>query len=376
MPAVQLLLNRGSDPKKVDNYGNTVLHAAASNGHLGCVEYLANSVSGVNIWLQNIDGQTAREEAEMRGEEDAGDLLRGVEERQTPKKAAKQKEEAERKLQKDVKAFEKVQKKADKQKEIEGRKLRQELQLARVNSKHQPPATTTSTAAEQKRMSFSASSSSSVKKRSFRQGSFSGVSPSTSNATSRRGSNLRMTVLNKSSSVSSNPTSPEYSFGPTGGDDDVFQDDFRSWERKGSLNPQKFGFSTDRRSTFSGSFIGGKNNQDSTFAKDVLFSHPAVDRRDSLALTLSSLGNGGGSHSDAAPHGFSAPTSNFVDTRVDMLLAGLGLSSHIEAFRKEQIDMEALMLMNENELAGFRLPIGPRKKLIKVITERKAELEE
>ncbi len=61
---------------------------------------------------------------------------------------------------------------------------------------------------------------------------------------------------------------------------------------------------------------------------------------------------------------------------IDIFLAGLGLTKYSKVFRKQQIDLEALMLLNETNLMEMKIEIGPRKKIMKAIDERRAAMAE
>jgi hypothetical protein len=58
-------------------------------------------------------------------------------------------------------------------------------------------------------------------------------------------------------------------------------------------------------------------------------------------------------------------------TPLQMLLESAGLLDWIKVFNKEQIDLDALVLLTENDMAKLGLPLGPRKKLLKALHDRK-----
>ena len=62
-------------------------------------------------------------------------------------------------------------------------------------------------------------------------------------------------------------------------------------------------------------------------------------------------------------------------TPVYLFLAAAGLIDFIPTFAKEHIDMDALMLLTEEDLVNLKLPLGPRRKLLKAINERKSAIE-
>lgn len=63
-------------------------------------------------------------------------------------------------------------------------------------------------------------------------------------------------------------------------------------------------------------------------------------------------------------------------TPVYLFLAAAGLHDFIPVFAKEHIDMDALMLLTEEDMIKLRLPMGPRRKLLKAIIERKSAMED
>ena len=64
-------------------------------------------------------------------------------------------------------------------------------------------------------------------------------------------------------------------------------------------------------------------------------------------------------------------------TSLQMFLAAVGPYDWTPKFVREKIDLEALMLLSENDLGDvLGLPLGPRKKLLKAINERRKDMEE
>ena len=62
------------------------------------------------------------------------------------------------------------------------------------------------------------------------------------------------------------------------------------------------------------------------------------------------------------------------DAPVYLFLAAAGLTEFIPTFAREKIDLEALMLLTEEDLIGLKLPMGPRRKLLKAIKDRQAAI--
>ncbi len=68
--------------------------------------------------------------------------------------------------------------------------------------------------------------------------------------------------------------------------------------------------------------------------------------------------------------------SQFSDSLIFLqVFALLEISEYAENFTKEGIDMEALAMCNEEDLKEGGLPLGPRKKLLKYLEDRKAAQE-
>lgn len=57
--ALKLLVARGGDPDKADQFGNTALHLASAKGHMQCVDFLVQF--GVNIYVLDIDHHSAQD---------------------------------------------------------------------------------------------------------------------------------------------------------------------------------------------------------------------------------------------------------------------------------------------------------------------------
>ena len=53
LDALRLLVGKGGDPDKSDQFGNTALHLASAKGHFSCVDFLAKF--GANLFALDID---------------------------------------------------------------------------------------------------------------------------------------------------------------------------------------------------------------------------------------------------------------------------------------------------------------------------------
>uniref|UniRef100_A0A1L8DSV1 Putative 26s proteasome regulatory complex subunit psmd10 n=1 Tax=Nyssomyia neivai TaxID=330878 RepID=A0A1L8DSV1_9DIPT len=68
LDALRLLVGRGGNPDKTDYYGNTALHIAAAKGHMQCVDFLVKF--GVNLYAKDIERHNAKHLACLNNRED------------------------------------------------------------------------------------------------------------------------------------------------------------------------------------------------------------------------------------------------------------------------------------------------------------------
>lgn len=68
----------------------------------------------------------------------------------------------------------------------------------------------------------------------------------------------------------------------------------------------------------------------------------------------------------------SEPESSPLET----FLACQGLSEFMQIFRREKIDLQALLLCSDKDLSSIHIPLGPRKKLLDACKRRSETLEE
>uniref|UniRef100_A0A2H1V616 SFRICE_016986 n=1 Tax=Spodoptera frugiperda TaxID=7108 RepID=A0A2H1V616_SPOFR len=152
-------------------------------------------------------------------------------------------------------------------------------------------------------------------------------------------------------------------------------------------------------------------NEDSGIGQEVMLQEPAsiferpgfgsVAFRRSITATLSAFGSGapgedlsiGSAGSLAARHAYqpaewtSAQSESSTITSdeepeaeesgyasLERFLAAFGLSQYVQKFKDEQIDLDALMILTESDLKSLGLPLGPYRKLVTAIQERKQAL--
>jgi len=59
---------------------------------------------------------------------------------------------------------------------------------------------------------------------------------------------------------------------------------------------------------------------------------------------------------------------------VQLFLVASGLREYAARFIAEKIDLEALVLLSDEDLQLLGLPLGPRRKLLRAIEQRRAAL--
>lgn len=120
LDALRLLVGRGGNPDKSDQFGNTALHLASAKGHFPCVDFLVKF--GANIFALDIDNHNPQQLAAINNRED---ILRYLDAaaahlEATDKKRSKEfKEKAKKHSEKRIKEFLKRQQKSEEQQEVE-----------------------------------------------------------------------------------------------------------------------------------------------------------------------------------------------------------------------------------------------------------------
>lgn len=66
-----------------------------------------------------------------------------------------------------------------------------------------------------------------------------------------------------------------------------------------------------------------------------------------------------------------APEKSQADTSLDRLLKSLDLEKYSTNFQAEEVDMKALVHMNEEDMKSLGIPMGPRKKILSALASRR-----
>ncbi|KAJ0177070.1 hypothetical protein K1T71_007079 [Dendrolimus kikuchii] len=413
--ALRLLCGRGGEPDKADYFGNTALHLASARGHKECVTFLINF--GANPFAMDVDGHTAQELAAINGRDD---ILRYLDqataklENNDKKKAKSLKEKAKKDYEKSHKQYQKRQSKADLIAEKEMKKLAKEWDQG-YNEEvtpmpHRPSNVLLALKQKMIRSSsqvanycmLSSNNTACLSQHIIpvlleckRNGPTDDFKVGEVETTGRR-SVTSLSGLRRDSEVMYVGT---FGAGPQqrGNVADVFSE--ANEPRKPQLT----------RSA-SQPDVTAASGADSGIGQEVMLQEPAsmFERpgfgnfafRRSITATLGgvpgapgedlSIGSAG---SLAARHAYqpaewtSAQSESSTITSdeeneaeessyssLERFLTAFGLSQYIQKFKDEQIDFDALMLLTESDMKSLGLPLGPYRKLVTAVQERKAAL--
>ncbi|KAL0993492.1 hypothetical protein UPYG_G00108740 [Umbra pygmaea] len=118
LEALRLIVSRGGNPDKCDIWGNTPLHLAAANGHHNCLSFLVSF--GANVWCLDNDYHTPLDMAATKNHMDCVRYLDSIAAKQSalnPKLVNKLKERAFREAERRIKECVKLQQKHHKRME-------------------------------------------------------------------------------------------------------------------------------------------------------------------------------------------------------------------------------------------------------------------
>lgn len=427
LEALKLLVGRGGDPDKSDQFGNTALHLAAAKGHMSCVDFLVQF--GVNLYALDIDNHSAQDLAAINNRDNilryldaAAANLEAVDKR----KVRELKEQAKKKSEKRAREFAKKQQKVepgyDDDTRIRPHRPSNMLQMLKhkiwsgsqgnLKGSHRNNLNNNSTKFSALVGGTVTGSRGVVKKRAeaskMRQQMENGgfkigeVEPTGKRSVrSIQGLQRDSEVLYVGTYNSPDDNSKR------GKIKDVFDVDSNGYEEvdddseSGSSNTK---FNTISRSVSQPDFLSNMNDD---ITNDVLLQNrPSIFNRPSgnLAMTrsvstvLAQLGNehsanesSDGSVKTKPKHGPIKPRSQLVISDSDSeaessendendslavlrFLAAFKLEDYYPIFQKNEIDMETLMLLTEGDIKSLGLPLGPYRKLCNAIQERKDAL--
>ncbi|XP_076325698.1 ankyrin repeat and SAM domain-containing protein 4B-like isoform X1 [Tachypleus tridentatus] len=419
--ALRLLIGRGGDPDKCDNFGNTALHYSAANGHMNCVSFLVNF--GANVWALNNDFQSAKDVAAINCRDEIMRFLNrllDMQVKQNSKQASKLKAKALRDAEKRMKNLQKIQKKATKLTEQSEQVLKKQwwkMSNVDINSDDSglnlPFADTGQTLKTNSQLLYANSSKpsdvvidgqmmQSTQSLKLDRGALSKkihqkkqeLGQSEMNAKGKNKSlrslydqsrNTEMTGFSRHgpqnnnlerrlkdgisswSKISRSRSEPHI----LQHESSISGDDFSVAKPSNILKRPKFG-STALSGSTTGSLHYLSSSEDDIYGDSVQFSEKcAVQKKDSIGSAGSLAYRQMSWKNEEVP--MSNNTPDF--TPVILFLAANQMTEYIPLFMREKIDLRSLALLTDNDLKDLGLPLGPRRKLSRTLKIRKQALE-
>ncbi|XP_049869109.1 Usher syndrome type-1G protein homolog [Pectinophora gossypiella] len=431
--ALRLLCGRGGEPDKADYFGNTALHLAAARGHKECVTFLVNF--GANVYAMDVDGHTAQELAAINNRDD---ILRFLDaataklENNDKKKAKSLKEKAKKDHDKSQKQYQKRQSKAEVLAEKELKKLTKEWEGYNEDMSTMPHRPSTVLMALKQKMTRSTSQGNLLAEEQPRP-TYSALVGTVNSGARGRGAVYKKALASKmrNGTVGRNGPTDDFKVGEveTTGRRSVTslsglrRDSEVMYVGTFGAGPQQRGNVADvfteadtRKQTLTRSAsqpdFTAPSGEDSGIGQEVLLQEPAsiFDRpgfgsvafRRSITATLGALPTGAagagedlsiGSAGSLARHAYQPAEWNTQHSEsstvtsdeegeaeesgyasLERFLTAWGLSQYVQKFKDEQIDLDALMLLTESDMKSLGLPLGPYRKLVTAVQERKQAL--
>ncbi|XP_005101206.1 Usher syndrome type-1G protein homolog [Aplysia californica] len=435
LEALRLIVGRQGDVNANDFLGFTALHHATQRGHFDVVSYLV--YWGCNVHALDNDLHSALDLAAMYNRTDIVKFLDSViaqRQAKNPKQFAKQKEEAMRVAEANVKKYEKLQDAAAKRSEKEHRKMeqqvQQQLQENGVDQKQKKSFIKTLTL----RIKGQNSLQKRTKGHSNNYSEMAGLTYGGRSGISKKIQMRRLESLTPDSSASDISTfsgnrqkslrSQSIQMGISGSAADV---EYRTASRGESFDdlgvsrrpvlPQGFGHSNLYKPRSESDILESSrfDEEESDGEEESgMFTRPGFAKisflpKHGFLSTIQSFEENGLTNGSPDVKRLSGDGEEEVDqgqgydeksqvlpwdqddlgnldddaeeddknelSAIEMFVCACGLASYLHIFSKEKIDMPLLMSMTDEEFRELGLPFGPRKKLKEAIVRRKTVLE-
>ncbi|CAH6793027.1 ankyrin repeat and SAM domain-containing protein 4B [Phodopus roborovskii] len=360
LEALEIICSRGGDPDKCDIWGNTPLHYAASNGHTHCISFLVNF--GANIFALDNDLKSPLDAAASREQKECVALLdkaATVQNTMNPKKVARLKEQALRNARRQLKECERLQEK-------------HQNRMARTYSK-EDSGTLSSSHGTFSRLSLSSASA----------GGFGSLSKGFKDTFKMKFKKNKDTAEQVGKEDRNGQRHVMEVFREE--EEDSFPEDFR----------EKLRFSTEKASGEQHESILNRPGLGSiVFRRNrVLDLQDISDSKRELGFKMPSelFQRQGAADDEEDEEGEANSTANDLPwdedeveweedvadaTPLEVFLRSQHLEEFLPIFMREQIDLEALLLCSDEDLQNIHMPLGPRKKVLNAIDQRKQVLQQ
>uniref|UniRef100_A0A3P8T4F3 USH1 protein network component sans n=1 Tax=Amphiprion percula TaxID=161767 RepID=A0A3P8T4F3_AMPPE len=422
LEALRLIVSRG-DPDRCDIWGNTPLHLAAANGHHNCLSFLV--AFGANVWTLDNDYHTPLDMAATKGHMECVRYLDSIAAKQitlNPKLVSKLKDRAFRAAERRIKECAKLQRKH--RERMERKFMKESAVLDNMDTMSFSSYTSSSTLSRkfntvtsnmpysQATLHSTAKGKAKIQKKLEKKkqvdGTFKIYEDGRKSVRSLSGLQLGNDVMFLKQGTYANPRERSRlnirdMFHPDNDDDadtvsraisdpglhEAAYSEISADSGRDSLFTRPgLGTMVFRRNYMSGGMFGiGARDEGSVAGSEPVGRAPNVRlrghlRRRSPSFDEDSIGSAlslqerlqelpweeaeVGLDEDMEPE--SSPLETF--------LASQRLGEFMTLFRKEKIDLEALMLCSDQDLTSIHIPLGPRKKLLDACKRRLDALDE
>ncbi|NXY06916.1 ANS4B protein, partial [Pteruthius melanotis] len=358
LEALEVICSRGGDPDRCDIWGNTPLHHAARNGHLHCVSFLINF--GANIFALDNDLRTPLEAAAGGDRKDCVQILDKAATQQNllnPKKVSKQKAQAQRNVERQIKECEKRQEKH--QQEMNRNYIKERVGTA--------------------------NSARGTHSRVKLPGLFA------SNTTSTLTKNLKDTLKLKTKKTA-NSTRRQETQGNDREDEAGRRSAMHLFDEKeedellDDLEEKNLADNDSQLSIFQrpglGKIVFGRNLAAEVNPETLSSEKEGI--RFTMASELFRYESAENGREDDAENSADVPWNEeeviwedeeAENTPLEVFLASQMLDEFLPVFMREKIDLDALMLCSDEDLQSIQMELGPRKKVLNAVNKRKQALE-
>ncbi|KAM6898392.1 pre-mRNA splicing regulator USH1G isoform 1-T2 [Lycodopsis pacificus] len=412
LETLRLIVGRGGDPDRCDIWGNTPLHLAAANGHHNCLSFLV--AFGANVWCLDNDYHTPLDMAATKGHMDCVRYLDSIAAKQVtlnPKLIGKLKDRAFRAAERRIKDCAKLQRKH--REHMERKFMKESAALDNLDAISFSSYTSGSTLSRkfntvtsnmpysQATLHSTAKGKAKIQKKLEKKkqvdGTFKIYEDGRKSVRSLSGLQLGNDVMFLKQGTYANAKERSrlnirdmFPRDHDDGDDTVsramsepglheaaYSEISADSGRDSLFTRPGLGTMVFRRTYLSGGVFGiGTRDDESVVGSEPVGRAPNVRLRGHLARRSPSFDE------DSIGSALSLQERNlqelpWEDTDVGLdedfepenspletFLASQSLSEVMPIFRREKIDLEALLLCSDQDLASIHIPLGPRKKLL------------